>query len=151
MLTIVYLMLRPTLFNGAILSIFKTWYFKLFCSVSDWVCRSEIRILWGKCCDFQFKTASRNVGTKYLTWMVIIRLNERFIQISVARKGNTTIHKPMVVYNHIEVITIIMITTLIMDSRTINKIKILIYATMEPIEAWWTPMIKASLTLSKIY
>ena len=56
---------------------------------------------------------------------------------SVVRNGNTTIHKLMAADNHIKQITTttIMITTLIMDSRTINKIKILISVTTDPIVA----------------
>ena len=54
---------------------------------------------------------------------------------SVAMNGNTTIRKPM--GHHIKQITTttIMITTLIMDSRTINKIKIRISVMTDPIEA----------------
>ena len=62
---------------------------------------------------------------------------EKFNPFSVVRKDNTTILQPMVVFNHIKQITTItiMTTTLIMDSRTINKIKTLTFVTTDPIEA----------------
>ena len=112
------------------------------------VSRFHTQSLWIWVKDFDSKSRSILDFKKLTRTVSGMKTSNPF---SVVRNGNTTIHKLMAADNHIKQIitTTIMITTLIMDSRTINKIKTLISVMTDHIEAWWTPMIKASLISSK--